>query len=226
MADPVADRRPDLLAARGGHELGGRARGDAAWFEHEDAATFEPGLVEQGRRYLGGLAGPGRRLEHEPRVRREQRAQFGQDLVDREAGWGQGVRLLQGTRHSRRSSPCASPVWMLRRWAVWIGEYAMGGVGLDDGRCLACTVSKNIEPEGSSYKRCAWMVRGLRWLASRCGFVVGDALSHRRRSGFSRDAFCRSVAKCIARERAPTRATGARMGLRASVVVDALMLRC
>ncbi|MFI9661177.1 hypothetical protein PA6761_05964 [Pseudomonas aeruginosa] len=57
QADPVADGLADLFAQLGGQPLGRGPRRQASRFEHEDALAGEPGLVEQGQRHPGGLAG-------------------------------------------------------------------------------------------------------------------------------------------------------------------------
>jgi hypothetical protein len=62
---------------------GGRAGGEAAWLEEEDATVVEPGLVEEGDRDAGGLAGAGRRLENGARARPQRLGDRGQDASDR-----------------------------------------------------------------------------------------------------------------------------------------------
>lgn len=64
QADPVADGLADLFAQLGGQPLGRGPRRQAPRFEHEDALAGEPGLVEQGQRHAGGLAGARRGFQN------------------------------------------------------------------------------------------------------------------------------------------------------------------
>jgi len=85
-ADVVADGPADLLIPLRRHELRGGARGDPPWFEHHDAPALQPRRLEQRRRYLGGLAGAGRRFEDQARVGVERGAQFRDERGDGEVG--------------------------------------------------------------------------------------------------------------------------------------------
>ena len=110
-ADAVADRLADLLAALPRHEVGGGARGDAARFQHQDLAAGEPRRIEQRRRHLRGLAGTGRRFQHEAWMRGEAGADPRQQLVDGEVlGRGDGtVHRDKDTVHAPASHrPCHS----------------------------------------------------------------------------------------------------------------------
>ncbi|MEZ5521309.1 MAG: hypothetical protein R3F08_07555 [Dokdonella sp.] len=69
---------------------------------------------------------------------------------------------------------------------------------------LFCKVAKSIARERAPTKATNAQ-RGLRWLSTRCGVVVGAALAAM--------LLCK-VAKSIARERAPAKATNAQRGLR------------
>ena len=61
---PHADRAADLLAERLRHAGGGRARGEAARFEHDDPAPCGPRLVHQRQRHARRLARARRGDEH------------------------------------------------------------------------------------------------------------------------------------------------------------------
>ena len=54
---------PTLLSRRI-RPLGRRPRRQTPRFEHEDALAGEPGLVEQGQRHAGGLAGARRGFQN------------------------------------------------------------------------------------------------------------------------------------------------------------------
>ena len=83
-ADAIADRLADSLAELPRHEASSRTRGDATWFEQQDLAAIQPLRIEQCERNLGGLAGAGRRFQHEARMRGEAVADARQQGVDGE----------------------------------------------------------------------------------------------------------------------------------------------
>ena len=58
-AGAVADGFPQWLVEQEGHAGGGGAGGEAAGFQHQDAAVVPPRGVEQGERHDGGLPAPG-----------------------------------------------------------------------------------------------------------------------------------------------------------------------
>src|SRR5690606_12664011 len=110
--DAVADGLTDRLAKLLRHEPRGRARGDPARFEHHDPPARQPRRIEQGQRHLRGLAGPGRRLEHQPRMRGEAFANLRQQGVDGEGRRDhrariRAARIRTGSAKSR-TSPGAS----------------------------------------------------------------------------------------------------------------------
>ena len=76
-ADAVAHRAPDGFAQLLRHETGGGPRSDTARLEHQDLAPGPPRCVEQGQWHLRGLAGAGRRLEHDARLRGQRGTQLG-----------------------------------------------------------------------------------------------------------------------------------------------------
>ena len=92
--DAVADGGADRFAERLGHEAGGRARGDAARFQHQDLAV-EPRRFKQGQRHLGGLAGAGWCFQHEPRMCRQRGDDVGQQRRNREERGGH-PRIVAG----------------------------------------------------------------------------------------------------------------------------------
>ena len=94
-ADAVADGVADLFAALLRHEVGGGARGDAARFQHHDLPSGQPRRIEQRRRHLRGLAGAGRRFQHQARMRGERLADVRQQLVD-----GETLGVGSGTIHA------------------------------------------------------------------------------------------------------------------------------
>ena len=55
---------------------------------------LEPRRVQQGQRHLGGLAGAGRRLQHQARMRREAGRDLRQQRRDREFGRGHAARSV------------------------------------------------------------------------------------------------------------------------------------
>ena len=80
-ADAVTDGLAHGLAQLLRHELRCRARGHAAGFQHHDPAAGQPFGVQQRQRHLGGLAGTGRRFQHQARAGAQRppdlRKQFG-----------------------------------------------------------------------------------------------------------------------------------------------------
>ncbi len=64
QADAITHRLPDALAQLAGQTLGSRPRGQATRFEHDDGLPGQPGCIEQGQGYAGGLASAGRGLQH------------------------------------------------------------------------------------------------------------------------------------------------------------------
>jgi len=126
-ADPVADAAPDRLAQRLGHALGRGAGGEAARFQHDDAAGGETG-PQQRQRHARGLAGAGRGLKHRAAGAGQCRKQVGQHRVDR-----QGVRLGGGVvGHGApviARSGGLGKVW--RRRAPW--HWTAAGVSGQDG---------------------------------------------------------------------------------------------
>jgi len=95
-ADLVADRGADLFAERLGHAGGDGAGGDAARFEHEDAAAAHERFVEQGEGEGGALAGAGRCLQQDERRLGEACAQLGQGGGDREGRIGHAATIAPG----------------------------------------------------------------------------------------------------------------------------------
>ena len=81
--DAIADGFADRFAQLRGHELGRRARGEAARFQDEDFLAGQPFRVEQGQWHLGGLARAGRRFQHQARMPRQVRQQFRQYRLNR-----------------------------------------------------------------------------------------------------------------------------------------------
>ena len=84
--DAVADGFADRFAKLPGHEAGGSARGDAAWFQHHELAATQPLGIQQRQRHLGGLACAWRRFQHQSRVVLQRRTDRWQQGLDRENG--------------------------------------------------------------------------------------------------------------------------------------------
>ena len=99
----------DRLAEQVRHPLRRAARGDAPWFEHQDAASGKPGRVEQAQRSEGRLARSRRRRQDGiPCSQRVAQARQGvahrvlrQDLVD---GIAHGELAIMGHRPSGRTA--------------------------------------------------------------------------------------------------------------------------
>ncbi|GJE71087.1 hypothetical protein CHKEEEPN_2629 [Methylorubrum podarium] len=89
---PQAHRVADPLAQGRGHALGRPARREPPGLQQDDLFRPEPGLVEEGQRHAGGLAGARRRHEHGGDALRQGRAQGGEGGVDRERGGRHGPR--------------------------------------------------------------------------------------------------------------------------------------
>ena len=103
-AHPQAHRVADALVKRRRHALRGRARGEPARLEHQDAAVFRPIFAGENKRHPRGLAGPGRRHQHRRMMRAQRRRQLRQRGVDRERGEVHSLTL----RHSgARTQPRA-----------------------------------------------------------------------------------------------------------------------
>ena len=85
-ANPQSDRLADALATRLRHALGGGARREPAWLQHEDAAVFRPRLVRQHQRNPRGLAGAGRRHQDGGIAGAQGRAKVRQGGIDRQRG--------------------------------------------------------------------------------------------------------------------------------------------
>ena len=62
-ADAKAHGLPRFFAQGRSHAFGGRTRGKAAWFQHQDAAGGQP-RVQHRQRHARGLACTGGRLQH------------------------------------------------------------------------------------------------------------------------------------------------------------------
>ncbi len=126
-ADAVADRVADLLATLRGHETGGRARGHAPRFQHEDPAPGQPGRIEQRRRHLRGLARARWRFQHQPRMRGERFADARQQRID-----GEGARIRGsgfGIRHGgarvigrivAAGRACVGLARLSHAWSQWV----------------------------------------------------------------------------------------------------------
>lgn len=84
VTDAVAHQAARCFTDRLRHPVSGRARGQPAGFEHQDAPAPEPRLVEQRQGHAGGLAGARRRLEHGHARGGEGLAQGGKRGFDRE----------------------------------------------------------------------------------------------------------------------------------------------
>ncbi len=70
-ADAISHRLANRLAQLARHELRRAAGRHAARLQHHDLAAGQPRRVQQRQRHLGGLAGAGRRFQHQPRMRGE-----------------------------------------------------------------------------------------------------------------------------------------------------------
>ena len=97
---PVADRLADLLTQLGGHPRCRHARGQAAWLQHDDAATRP--AIEQGARDSGGLARTGARLHHQRAVRFEAGDRLVEEPID-------GQRAQLGAGHTGQGQPSVLP---------------------------------------------------------------------------------------------------------------------
>ena len=81
-ADPVADRLPDLLAQRRRHEPRRRPRRHPPRLQHHDPPPLEPRRIQQRQRHPRGLARPRRRLQYQPRMRRERGPDLRQQSIN------------------------------------------------------------------------------------------------------------------------------------------------
>ena len=114
-ADAVADGVAGRFAQLFRHEAGGGARGDAARFQHQDAAVAAPGRVQQGQRHLGGLAGAGRGFQHQARMRGQAVEQGRQQFGDGEIGAGRNVHRARLVSTALRVERGARPGCRCRR---------------------------------------------------------------------------------------------------------------
>ncbi len=104
-ADAVADRLAGLFTACAGHEVRGRARGDAARLQHQQLAACKPGRVQQGRRHARGLAGAGRGLQHQTRLPGQADQDLGQQGINRKrVGHGRHNRQKGKRRRGRAAA--------------------------------------------------------------------------------------------------------------------------
>ena len=97
QAGAVADGFPDGFATEESHAGGGGASGEAARFQHQDAAVAPPWGVEQRERHNGGLAGTGRSNEHGVAAG-VQRGEQGRERVGDGEVFGHGDRVITGCR--------------------------------------------------------------------------------------------------------------------------------
>ncbi len=116
-ADAVAHHFADRLAELARHELRRAAGRHAARLQHHDLATGQPWRLQQRQRHLGGLAGAGRRFQHQPRMRGETVANLRQQRGYRKnevghAREGYGLRNAAATMWRGGNTGhvrCASP---------------------------------------------------------------------------------------------------------------------
>ena len=93
-ADLVADGLADALAQLLGDAHGGQAGGEAARLEHDDLLVPGEARVEERGGDAGGLAGAGRRLEHQRLAGAQRTHDVGQERVDGQRSHG-GLRYPQ-----------------------------------------------------------------------------------------------------------------------------------
>ena len=107
QADAQADGLAHLLAERRGHAGCGGAGRQAPGLEHDQTPALDPGVIEEGERDAGRLAGAGRGDQHRARMRRERRLQVGQDLVDRK--WEARIESHKSDRGPWNNTKAAAP---------------------------------------------------------------------------------------------------------------------
>ena len=88
--DSITHALPDRFVVLPGHETRGRARGDAARLQHQDATVAAPRGLQHRQRHLRGLAGAGRRFEYQSRCAFQAAQDVRQQGGNREFGRGIG----------------------------------------------------------------------------------------------------------------------------------------
>ena len=80
--DPVSHSVADLFPQQLRHAASRGAGGHAAGLQHQNLEPCEPGLIEQGQRDHGGLAGAGRGLQYQLVAPAQLLPEFTEDLTD------------------------------------------------------------------------------------------------------------------------------------------------
>ena len=98
VASLVSDEATGFLADERRQSTGGGARGEPPGFEHHDAATVHPRLVEESEWNERGLARTGRRDEHGRRVFGQCATEIVDDLFDGKVGDRNQISRVRGCR--------------------------------------------------------------------------------------------------------------------------------
>ncbi len=137
VAGGEADRGADLLAQQRRHPAGRRPCRQPPGFQHHDAATVQPPLVEQAEGDDRGLARARRGLQHGGRPRRQGGPQVVDDLLDRQPvvapGRGHVVQCGGAPRPRRHPSqvPVTVPVARSMTWVVASTVSTMSSAPID-----------------------------------------------------------------------------------------------
>ena len=102
----IADGFPHGLAQLRSHTRRRRPCRQTARFKHDDTPARHEAFIEQGEWNPRRLAGTRGRLEHGPALRRERRAERGEDIVNRQAFHGTAtiVDAAPGTKGKTRGT--------------------------------------------------------------------------------------------------------------------------